>query len=185
MGQMNLGRFRVARELIDDGFGLTIFEGMVPVKVECLYATGGIEVTACSEYFGPVPRGQEPPLYRLEMVGEKIDEWRLGNWRRVLTRIEPATEPEREPEPYGEPAGPLDFRLKVYPNPMRDDGVFVAEDKEITPYPGVARCDGKPCYPAVPTTRYSLGHQLDPEFGAELVRRWNLAAPKRGFGERE
>jgi hypothetical protein len=70
-------------------------------------------------------------------------------------------------------ASALDFKLAVYPNPTRDDGVFVAEDRPIEPYEGVKTLDGKPCYPSTPRTGYSLGMQLPHAFAHELVRRWN------------
>ena len=49
------------------------------------------------------------------------------------------------------------MRLKVYPNPMRDDGVFVAEDRPIEPYPDSSD------YPAVPLEGFRLIHQLPRE----------------------
>ncbi len=168
---MGLGRFRLSREAIDDGFGLQAFEGMVPVQVESRW-TGYLEVTAFSEEFAPVPQGSEPPWYEMRFVGEELGEGRIGNWKRQITPGKSEAPQPALPD-YGTPSGPLDFRLKVYPNPMRDDGVFVAEDKEIAPYPGVSRVDGKPCYPAIPCTKYSLGSQLEPEFAKELVQRWN------------
>jgi hypothetical protein len=66
----------------------------------------------------------------------------------------------------------LSFKLKIYPNPMRDDGVFVAEDKEIEPYP-LPGAEGRPHYPAIPNTPYRFGQQLPRDFAEELVRRWN------------
>lgn len=69
------------------------------------------------------------------------------------------------------------FKLAIYPNRMRDDGVFVAEEKEIEPYPGILNSVGKPCYPSVPNTPWSIGSQLPHAFAAELVRRWNAHAP--------
>jgi len=71
----------------------------------------------------------------------------------------------------------FDFRLRVYPNPVRDDGVFVAEDKPIEPYimPGP---DGRLQFPAVPQTPFLIRSQLEPEFAAELVRRWNAQQEK-------
>lgn len=68
---------------------------------------------------------------------------------------------------------PFGFRLKVYPNPMRDDGVFVAEDKPIEPYPP----PNDHSYPAIPKTDYALDMQLPHEFAKEIVRRWNLGSP--------
>lgn len=53
------------------------------------------------------------------------------------------------------------LRLKVFPNPMRSDGVFVAEDKPIEPYEGARGING-PLYPAVPDgRRINAGVELD------------------------
>ena len=65
------------------------------------------------------------------------------------------------------------FKLAVYPNPMRSDGVFVAEDKEIEPYEGISGWNGESLYPATPSTPYGIGSQLPKDFACELVRRWN------------
>lgn len=72
----------------------------------------------------------------------------------------------------------MDFRLATFVNPMRTDGLFVAEDIPIEPYPGVSRFDGKPIYPACPKTKFSLGHQVEPDFARELVRRWNVCGER-------
>lgn len=68
----------------------------------------------------------------------------------------------------------MNFRLATFVNPMRDDGLFVAEDKPIEPYEGCARFDGSPVYPACPKTKWLIGHQLGHVFAQEIVRRWNL-----------
>lgn len=39
---------------------------------------------------------------------------------------------------------------RVYPNPMRSDGVFLCVEEELKPYPGVRDLDGNPVSPAVP-----------------------------------
>lgn len=75
----------------------------------------------------------------------------------------------------------FDFRLKVYLNPMRNDGVFVAEDRPIEPYSNgqggfIRSLDGSPRYPAIPNG-HSIGTQLPRDFAEELVRRWNAVAP--------
>lgn len=77
-----------------------------------------------------------------------------------------------QPEPAAEPQD-FSFRLATYPNPMRTDGVFVAEDKPVEPYKGIHNLDGSPCYPTIPQTPYMLGRQMEPAFARELVRRWN------------
>lgn len=185
---MGMGRFRVSREAIDDGFGLIAFAGMIPIRVEMHY-NGYLEVTAMSEEFPPVPHGTEPPWYEMRFIGEEGPDGRLGNWKREIMPLsteQPVAEVIHTAYWPHETNDSLDFLLKVFPNPMRDDGVFVAEDKEIAPYPGISRMDGKPCYPTVPKTRYMLGYQLERGFAEELVKRWNALAPsleeKRGFG---
>ena len=71
------------------------------------------------------------------------------------------------------PYASLSFRLAVYPNPMRDDGVFVAEEKEIKPYDGAKGLNGEPLFPATPATPYVIRSQLPKDFASEIVRRWN------------
>lgn len=66
-------------------------------------------------------------------------------------------------------------RLKVFPNPMRHDGVFVAEDQIIKPYPDVKGPKGELIYPAVPLGVFSIPAQLPLDFAQELVKRWNGA----------
>jgi hypothetical protein len=63
----------------------------------------------------------------------------------------------------------FNFKLAIYQNPMRDDGVFVAEDKPIEPYPP----PNDHQRPAIPTTRFQIPHQLPRDFAEEIVRRWN------------
>lgn len=82
----------------------------------------------------------------------------------------------RAPEyPIGEKR--FSFRLAMYRNPARNDGVFVAEDKPIEPYnEGVRGLRGERLYPATPCTPYALGRQLPHDFASEIVRRWNMGA---------
>ena len=176
-----VGRFRVSSLLIEDGFGPLIYEGMVPLRVEMLFFENLLDVTAISDAFEDVVRSAEPPLYRMEIKGD-LTAGRLGNWHRELTRCAAPAGSELVQEMLGNPDGPLDFRLKVYPNPMRDDGVFVAEDREIAPYPGISNVDGTLCYPSTPNTQYRMGRQLPRDFAEELVRRWNAFCEQRGFG---
>lgn len=56
---------------------------------------------------------------------------------------------------------------------MRNDGVFVAEDKEIKPYPGVKSLDGEPLYPIAPETEHSIHCGLPREIAAALVQALN------------
>ena len=67
------------------------------------------------------------------------------------------------------------FKLAIYPNPMRSDGVFVSEEKEIEPYAEIRGLQGQLLFPAVPSTPYAIRGQLPFEFAYELVRRWNSA----------
>lgn len=180
-----VGKFHVGRELLDDGFGPMIYEGMVPIEVRMLFVSDSFEVTALSDKFEPVGQGYEIPFYDIVMVGKTIDRetGRLGNWRPTFQRREGAAPVERIPWMGEAPTDDLSFRLKVYPNSIRTDGVFVAEDREVAPYPGISDMDGKPIYPAIPQSGRRLGVQLDHAFGEELVRRWNAHAPplKPGF----
>lgn len=67
----------------------------------------------------------------------------------------------------------FDFKLGIYPNRMRSDGVFVAELKEIEPYEGIRNINDSKCYPSLPKTSYKIGVQLPTYFAMEIVRRWN------------
>ena len=49
---------------------------------------------------------------------------------------------------------------KIFPNPMRADGVFVAQDIPCFPYPGVKGANGLALYPAIPQNAKSVGYQL-------------------------
>lgn len=71
---------------------------------------------------------------------------------------------------------PMGMRLAIFPNRMRNDGCYVAEDKPIEAYPGVRRMDGSPAYPSTPKTAFCIPNQLPWAFAAEIVRRWNLVA---------
>jgi hypothetical protein len=70
------------------------------------------------------------------------------------------------------------FLLAMYPNPMRNDGVFVAELKEIRPYQGITGMQGEAVFPTVPETPYRIRTQLPRKFAKELVRRWNVFSQK-------
>lgn len=59
-------------------------------------------------------------------------------------------------------------RWRTYRNPMRVDGLFVAEDKPFEPYPGVRGSGGELPYPAVPFGARSLGYLL-PRYLAEAL----------------
>jgi hypothetical protein len=93
----------------------------------------------------------------------------------IATKLQPVPLP-----PQSDPANTnFDFRLAVYPNPMRSDGVFVAELKSIEPYSNVTTPDGRLSYPATPDTPWAIRAQITPLFAFELVRRWNLIGDKR------
>lgn len=68
------------------------------------------------------------------------------------------------------------FRLAAYVNKQRSDMLFVAEEKEIEPYPGITDVDGSPCYPSTPRTQYCCPMGMEPNFAREIVRRWNEKA---------
>lgn len=68
------------------------------------------------------------------------------------------------------------LRLRVFRNPMRSDGVFVAEDKPIRAYPGARGFDGLPLFPAVPQDGVSLGYQVEPELARRIVACVNACA---------
>jgi len=73
------------------------------------------------------------------------------------------------------PQRDFSFKLAVYPNRTRSDGVFVAEDRPIEPYKGIRNLDGGLCYPSVPQHGYVIPGQLPHDFAFELIRRWNEA----------
>lgn len=62
-------------------------------------------------------------------------------------------------------------KWRTYPNPMRSDGVFVAQDKPAKPYPGYTDR-----FPAVPDEAAALHYQLPHDQAEELVRRLNEAS---------
>lgn len=72
----------------------------------------------------------------------------------------------------------FNFKLACYVNPMRLDGLFVAEDKEIEPFKDIKGLDGSLRYPTTPMTRWLIPGQLEPMFAEEIVRRWNKGADK-------
>lgn len=65
------------------------------------------------------------------------------------------------------------FKLAVYPNRMRDGYAFIAEPKEIKPYPGVKTAEGNPVYPRMPDGPNCLPMNIPRNFAEEIVRRWN------------
>lgn len=66
---------------------------------------------------------------------------------------------------------------KIYLNPMRDDGVFLAQDTPHRPYEGVWESDGSPMYPATPQRSYSYPNQLPLDMAQRLVTRLNALSP--------
>ncbi len=62
---------------------------------------------------------------------------------------------------------------KTYVNPMRSDGLFVAEDKPIKPYESVTGYGGRPLYPPTPLDAYTLGYALPHKVAEDLVERLN------------
>src|SRR5690349_790039 len=98
-----------------------------------------------------------------EVTQEVVDKWQ--SFFQAL-----AIPPEPSKHDYGDMPN---IKLAVYPNRMRDDGVFVGEDKPIEPYASISGFDGRPVYPSVPQTPYMIRGQLPHDFAYELVRRWN------------
>lgn len=92
---------------------------------------------------------------------------------RVFEIFSAMTKQNKPMESAISPDKKFNFKLACFRNPMRDDGVFVAESKTIDPYEGVKGLKGEPLYPATPQTPYSLRSQLTHDFAAEIVRRWN------------
>ena len=64
----------------------------------------------------------------------------------------------------------FNFRLAAYVNPMRNDGLFVAEEKETQP---VKSPMGGFYYHPTPETPWKFWQQTHPDFAREVVRRWN------------
>ena len=65
------------------------------------------------------------------------------------------------------------IKWQIYPNPMRDDVVFIAEEKEIEPYPGTQK------YPAVPNTPHVIHHGVPPRIAVKLLHFMNHEIPQR------
>ena len=104
---------------------------------------------------------------RQPVTQEMVDEWMkviddFSNY--VLTELR---SPPREPDQLSA------ISLRCYLNPWRDDGVFVAENKEIKPYPGARNVDGSSVYPSMPDTPFRFPHQLPHDFARRLVACWN------------
>lgn len=57
--------------------------------------------------------------------------------------------------------------FRTYVNPMRDDGVFIGEDKEIKPYPNSTS------YPAVPNDAAVYEIQIEKKLAEEIVTELN------------
>jgi hypothetical protein len=103
------------------------------------------------------------------------DEWRPATQKdidemqaiifKMMTRPQPSLPPGQQYD--------LNFKLAAYRNPMRTDGLFVAEMKEIEPYPGIKGLAGETLYPATPDTPWKIGSQLPIPFASEIIRRWN------------
>jgi hypothetical protein len=72
------------------------------------------------------------------------------------------------------------IKWATYINPMRSDGVFIAEDKPIEPYPDI-KIRGEPYYPAIPKTVHSLGFQLSIDIANRLVALLNADRPSYEF----
>jgi hypothetical protein len=110
--------------------------------------------------------------YRRRVTQEEIDN--LADFQFMLAVVNSKIDEARE-IPQG-----MGFRLAIFPNRMRDDGVFVAQDLPIEPYEGVRSLGGNKCFPSVPQQGVRIGSQLPHAFAHELVRRWNLCASTSG-----
>lgn len=66
------------------------------------------------------------------------------------------------------------IKWKAYPNPMKHDSFFIAEDKEIEPYPDVKDLQGNLSYPATPKTEHCLGYGLRKILADKIVNYLNL-----------
>jgi hypothetical protein len=95
---------------------------------------------------------------------------RMQDFFGAISRLNSKIEEHREADQIGSNFG---FELAVFPNRLRDDGVFVAQDLPIEPYEHITNLDGSKCYPAVPQKGYRIWRQLPHAFAFELVWRWN------------
>lgn len=62
--------------------------------------------------------------------------------------------------------------FRLYPNPMRDDGMFVGQDKELKPYPNVRSMSG-PLYPATPIGAKMYPGQVPHDIGIKAIEMMN------------
>ncbi len=74
--------------------------------------------------------------------------------------------------------------LAIFPNPMRSDGVFIAEDVPIAPYEGVRNLEGKEVFPAVPQNARTFPCQVTREMAGRVVllHSQRIAAPDSTCG---
>jgi hypothetical protein len=63
--------------------------------------------------------------------------------------------------------------FRTYVNPMRNDGVFVGQDRVISPYPGAKDLDGNSIYPAVPQCAKVFHSQLPRDLADSIVKELN------------
>lgn len=103
-----------------------------------------------------------------------LGEYRPATQEDIDNMVKLIVATQCRPTPVPPPANlaKFDFRLAVFPNPMRNDGMFVAELKDIQPYPNTTS------YPATPDTPWVIRSQITPAFAFEIVRRWNLVGDK-------
>lgn len=69
----------------------------------------------------------------------------------------------------------------LYLNPMRNDGVFVGQEKPFIPYKGVRGGRNQLLYPAVPYAAKSVGYQLPHAEAERLVSMLNEKGSADGF----
>jgi hypothetical protein len=58
--------------------------------------------------------------------------------------------------------------FRIYPNPMRSDGVFVGQGREVEPYAGARGLNG-PLYPATPRGAFVLSPQVPRDMADALL----------------
>lgn len=68
------------------------------------------------------------------------------------------------------------LRMAIYPNPMRQDCVFVCEDKPISPYRHCQDVNGNPSYPSTPQGAMGFPAGIKPDLAKRVVVAVNACA---------
>lgn len=66
--------------------------------------------------------------------------------------------------------------FRIYPNPIRNDGVFIGQEKPLEPYPNAKDMFGKAIYPAVPFRGYCFPFQVPQAVAKVILQRLNEKA---------